>query len=997
MGGTEKDSKAGGGDDSAQQKPLDTGMATDLKVGIADFPLYDGSVSPEDFLAQCSRLAGLGNISSDSLASIVAARCSGRALTVVNELEQRLGRPSMAQLSTSLTSHFSAQPTAAQAAMQLSRLVKGRMKAREFGQQVRLLIRRACPEFFTKDGTVKSTSVPAYNAALFRHLLVGLSAEEATLISRLKANTFEEAIEELETPRPESPAQEETPRPESQAQEETPRPERPAQEETPRPESPAQEETPRPESPAQEETPRPESPAQEETLRPESTAPEETPRPESPAPEETPRPESPAQEETPRPESQAQEETPRPESPAPEETPRPESPAQEETPRPESPAQEETPRPESPAQEETPRPESPAQEESPRPGSPAQEETPRPGSPAQEETPRPERPAQEETPRPESPAQEETPRPESTAPEETPRPESPAQDETPRPESPAQEETPRPGSLDQEETPRPESPAQETPHPGSPAQEETPRPESPAQEETPRPESPAQEETPRPESTAPEETPRPESPAQDETPRPESTAPEETPRPGSLDQEETPRPGSPAQEETPRPESPAQEETPHPESPAQEETPRPGSPAQEETARLESPAQEETPRPGGLEPEMSRPWTPLAPVLGSTEPDIVCPQSPVSGFPLQHTEKEHGETEDEPRFHQQGCKECDEHKRHMDNAKEAREAYREDAEKEHDPCTVYMSADMMKVCMIPQLPIKEALFTPRLTCYNETFAPLMPSKRGSKKVNQHKSATCILWHDGLAGRSGAEVAAALYLFLTTVCRSIPHVVLWLDICASQNKSWVLMTTLMTAINCPSTSTQSITLKFFEPGHTSMSADAVHQVVAKNLKRMARVEDFQDYAEATEAAGVRCVVMEPGSNMVRIEDAISRYALKMLGDQGLRPDLLHFKTVKVERGSDEIFTKTILKGKDWMVYKVLKSTCHVKEQPALRTTCSGITKERAQGIWSSLVPHLRAHKREFWRKILSASLGQESTKRKRVDTPTGGRRKRSRKS
>ncbi|KAF0306753.1 hypothetical protein FJT64_002373 [Amphibalanus amphitrite] len=177
----------------------------------------------------------------------------------------------------------------------------------------------------------------------------------------------------------------------------------------------------------------------------------------------------------------------------------------------------------------------------------------------------------------------------------------------------------------------------------------------------------------------------------------------------------------------------------------------------------------------------------------------------------------------------------------------------------------------------------------------------------------------------------------------------------------------------------------------------MSADAVHQVVAKNLKRMARVEDFQDYAEATEAAGVRCVVMEPGSNMVRIEDAISRYALKMLGDQGLRPDLLHFKTVKVERGSDEIFTKTILKGEDWMVYKVLKSTCHVKEQPALRTTCSGITKERAQGIWSSLVPHLRAHKREFWRKILSASLGQESTKRKRVDTPTGGRRKRSRKS
>ena len=132
MGGTEKDTKAGEGDDSAQQQKSLDSTATGLKVkmSIADFPLYDGSVSPEDFLAQCSRLAGLGGISNDSLASIVAARCSGRALTVVNELEQRLGRLSLAQLTTSLTSHFSAQPTAAQAAMQLSRLVKGRMKAR---------------------------------------------------------------------------------------------------------------------------------------------------------------------------------------------------------------------------------------------------------------------------------------------------------------------------------------------------------------------------------------------------------------------------------------------------------------------------------------------------------------------------------------------------------------------------------------------------------------------------------------------------------------------------------------------------------------------------------------------------------------------------------------------------------------------------------------------------------------------------------------------------
>ena len=168
-----------------------------LKVGVADFPTYDGSASPDDFLAQCARLARLGGITDDSLVSIAATRCTGRALSVVNELEQRLGRLSIDQLKAELTSHFSAQPTATLAAMQLSRLTKGTMKAREYTQEIHILVRCACPEFFTKEGTVKTVCVPSYNAALFRHLLVGLTDEDRTLLSRLKVTNFSTAVEEL--------------------------------------------------------------------------------------------------------------------------------------------------------------------------------------------------------------------------------------------------------------------------------------------------------------------------------------------------------------------------------------------------------------------------------------------------------------------------------------------------------------------------------------------------------------------------------------------------------------------------------------------------------------------------------------------------------------------------------------------------------------------------------------------------------------------------------
>ena len=93
---------------------------------------------------------------------------------------------------------------------------------------------------------------------------------------------------------------------------------------------------------------------------------------------------------------------------------------------------------------------------------------------------------------------------------------------------------------------------------------------------------------------------------------------------------------------------------------------------------------------------------------------------------LQHTAEAHGKVEDEPRHHEDGCDLCDAHTRHLDHAKEAREAYRADADKVSNPDVTYMSADMMKVYMLPQLLVKGGLFTQRLTCYNETFSPLMP-------------------------------------------------------------------------------------------------------------------------------------------------------------------------------------------------------------------------------------------------------------------------------
>ena len=61
-----------------------------------------------------------------------------------------------------------------------------------------------------------------------------------------------------------------------------------------------------------------------------------------------------------------------------------------------------------------------------------------------------------------------------------------------------------------------------------------------------------------------------------------------------------------------------------------------------------------------------------------------------------------------------GCPVCVTHVKHMDHAKEARLHYRADADRDWSPDELAISADMMNVIAVPIIPIKEAIFNPRL-------------------------------------------------------------------------------------------------------------------------------------------------------------------------------------------------------------------------------------------------------------------------------------------
>ena len=162
-----------------------------VSVSLSDFPEYDGSSDPATFIKQCRRVATLGRIDDKQLATILAARCRGLALQAI-ETKRDQG-----DIIDVLEDTFGAKQRSQAAATQLSTFKKLGMPVSEYSVKIRALVTDACPEMFDSAGCLKKICVPAYEAALSRHFLIGLAESERLLLSRQGAVTFRKAVAEL--------------------------------------------------------------------------------------------------------------------------------------------------------------------------------------------------------------------------------------------------------------------------------------------------------------------------------------------------------------------------------------------------------------------------------------------------------------------------------------------------------------------------------------------------------------------------------------------------------------------------------------------------------------------------------------------------------------------------------------------------------------------------------------------------------------------------------
>jgi hypothetical protein len=311
------------------------------------------------------------------------------------------------------------------------------------------------------------------------------------------------------------------------------------------------------------------------------------------------------------------------------------------------------------------------------------------------------------------------------------------------------------------------------------------------------------------------------------------------------------------------------------------------------------------------------------------------------------------------------CDACKNWSLHIQRAKASRDKYRLDKIESERLIegVIYFSADLQKVIMLPRMDtFKSVVFTKRIIAFNESFVPL-----GELKTQKPHAA---IWHEGTAGRKKEDIVSTFHAFIM-LHRDADELVLWLDNCAGQNKNWTLFTYFVHIINSPLVSLKNLTVKYFEPGHTFMSADSFHHQVEISMKRQGRQCDFNDFKIAVQNANKSrvCVIEMTPDKFFDWKDETSQYKLKRTNP---RPYLSDMVQVVAQRGlrtlSYRTDFETPLKKLDFLVTRMMKGDAPL-ELPLPRTDGGrGIPLDKKNDIIHTLCPLMPENRRTFWQEL-----------------------------
>ncbi|KAL7388555.1 hypothetical protein ABVT39_016167 [Epinephelus coioides] len=255
-----------------------------------------------------------------------------------------------------------------------------------------------------------------------------------------------------------------------------------------------------------------------------------------------------------------------------------------------------------------------------------------------------------------------------------------------------------------------------------------------------------------------------------------------------------------------------------------------------------------------------------------------------------------------------------------------------------------------------QLGVWISVFTCRIMAYHETFASV--GKRRNKK-----NTISVLWHEGTAGRSAAETTSA-YVTALEEERHVRHSIFWVDNCSARNKNWCLLSSLVTLVNSDTTSREDITLKFFERGHTFMSADNFHHGVGQQMRnRGGVVYDFEDFVSVVASSNSRKVdvVQLENANVLDWRNGHSTTKVK----KAQAPKLGEMAEIQVRHGSKSLFFKQSHTETNFTELDILLKRFELKVPTLLQPQDRGVGEAKKRDIIHNLCPLMPPNRRVFW--------------------------------
>ena len=181
------------------------------------------------------------------------------------------------------------------------------------------------------------------------------------------------------------------------------------------------------------------------------------------------------------------------------------------------------------------------------------------------------------------------------------------------------------------------------------------------------------------------------------------------------------------------------------------------------------------------------------------------------------------------------------------------------------------------------------------------------------------------------GHSSPEIASSFHAAITKE-RSTSIFIYWADNRMALNKNWILFSCLIILVNSSKTNVHDVTIKYFEPGHTFMSADSVHAGVEKEMQKApsGSIYDFQDFVE---------IIKQSNSGKMDVLEANNETFLNWTKQQAtaklkqLNFTLKDIVCVKFVQGRKDVMYKLSHEENDFRELDFLKNRSDITSFPA----------------------------------------------------------------